>query len=199
MPRWPVDVPRATPHGKWGQVRASKADGGCGSKGYPCTHNGLDLAGGPGTEVYAPEDATVVLVSTGVIPPWSGYRPGHLIVLRGKRTNTWHVLAHLLPGSIVSPTVDGSWWDWATTPLWKSDDQPREVREGEIVGRMGDANHVHWETRTSEHGARNNPALWVKRYVSPSVNVSAYSTDGDAGGGGLLLLAALYLYSERKR
>lgn len=197
MPRWPVEIPRATPHGKFGYVR-TEGHGSCGARGYPCTHTGLDLAGSEGTEVYAPEDSTVALVSSGVLPPWSGYRPGHLIVLRGKRTGTWHVLAHLMPGSIVSPMQDGTFWDWATTPLWKSDDQPRELREGDRVGVMGEARHVHWETRVSEHGARNNPALWVKRYVNPSLDISRYSDTGDQGGGGLLVLAVLYLLGRER-
>lgn len=199
MPRWPVDVPRVTPHGKYGFQRNDPSEGGCGVKSYPCTHNGLDLAGGEGTEVYAPEDCSIDSVSTGSLPPFRGYGPG-VILMRGKKTGVYHLLAHLLPETIVSPMVDGSLWDFATTPLWKSDDQRRQVSEGEIVGRISKANHVHWETRDGAHGARNDPALWVKRYVSPSLDRSAFSdAEGGGGGLGLLLLLGLWAYERRGR
>lgn len=198
MPRWPVDIPRATPHGKWGYVR-TKGQGSCGTRPYPCVHNGLDLAGPDGTEVYAPEDCSVHAVATGNLPPFTGYGPG-VIVMRGKVTGVYHLLAHLQRDTIPSPTVPGGFWDWATKPhwIWEGTEERRQFREGELVGRISSANHVHWETREPGwNGARNNPALWVKRYVDPGVDVSAYSVAGGAGGGELLaLLALLYLASE---
>ena len=56
MARLPVENKNVTPHGAYGFVRKTKADGGCGVKGvYPCTHKGVDLGGKAGTAVYAPE------------------------------------------------------------------------------------------------------------------------------------------------
>jgi hypothetical protein len=199
MPRWPVDLPiRVTPHGKYGYVRKGLSEGTCGVKSYHCTHNAIDLAGSRGTEVYAPEDCSIDSVATGSLPPFRGYGPG-VILMRGKVTGVYHLLAHLEPDTIVSPMVDGSIWDFVTTPLYKSDDQRRQVKEGEIVGRIA-KNHTHWETRDGAHGARNDPSLWVKRYVTPSLDRSAYSDAGASGGGmGLLLLLGLWAYERRGR
>ena len=197
MPRWPVDVPHVTPHGKYGQVRRNKDDGTCGTKPYPCIHPALDLAGPAGTDVYAPEDCTVDAVSTGTFPPFRGYGPG-VILLRGKVTGVYHLLAHLDPSTIPSPMVPGTFWDWATTPMWRSSDQRRELAEGAIVGQMSAANHVHWETRSPGwNGARTSPALWVKRYVTPSLDVAAWSAAG--GGDGLLWLVGGYFAGKALR
>lgn len=189
--RWPVDIPRVTPHGKWGYVRHDRSEGACGAKGiYPCTHTGLDLAGPEGTEVYAPERSRVVAVGVGFLPPFTGYEPA-AILLKGLDTGAFHLFGHLLASSIPSPTVPGSLWDRMTTPLYKSADQGRTFAEGDQIGEMSAANHTHWETRVGAWGARNNPALWVKRYVSPSLDLRAWSVGGDGGGGDLLLLLAL--------
>lgn len=197
MPRWPVDVPRATAHGKYGYVRRSSAEGGAGASGtYPSIHNALDLAGPKGTPVYAPEDCSVDSVSTGVMRPFRGYQPG-VIVMRGKVSGDYHLLAHLQPGTIPSPTVPGEFWDFMTTPLWKSTDQRRQIAEGEQVGLIA-KDHVHWETRRPGwNGARNNPALWVKRYVSPGLDVSQWTAAGGSDDDVLLWLLLGYVVLSR--
>lgn len=189
MPRWPVDVPRATPNGKYGAVRTKDSGASCGTKPFPCVHNGLDLAGPAGTEVYAPEDLSVDSVSTGFLPPFTGYDPG-VMLARGTKSGVYHLFGHLDPDTIQSPTQPGTWWDYATTPLWKSTDQRNQIKEGEIIGRMSRRNHVHWEVRQPGwNGARTNPALWIKRYVSPGLDVKSFSDGGD--GEGLLVLLLL--------
>lgn len=194
MPRWPVDSPRATPHGKWGTWRE---DGPCGLKAPPCLHNAIDLAAPKGTEVYAPEDCSVDSVSTGTMPPFRGYGPG-MILMRGLKTGVYHLLAHLDPATIPSPTVPGGFWDYATRPIFSDHSNRRQIKEGELVGLTSAKNHVHWETRSPGwNGARNNPALWVKRYVSPGLDLSQFSTSGGGDDGDLLLLLGLaYIISE---
>lgn len=204
MPRWPIDIVRVTPHGKYGYLRKKGEGRGCGrfGKDYPCRHLGIDLAGVDGTPVYAPEDSSIDSMGTGAFPPFTGYGPG-AIIMRGKKTGVYHLLAHLNPASMPSPMVPGSTWDFMTTPLWKSTDQRRQVKEGELIGYTSDANHVHWEVRhPGWNGARTDPALWVKKYVSPSLVRKDYSdaeSDSAGGGGGaVILLLALVLFGDSK-
>lgn len=195
MPRWPIANPRATPHGKWGYTR-TKGQGSCGTKPYPCIHQGLDLAGPKGTEVYAPEDCSVDSVSTGAMMPFRGYGPG-VILMRGTKTGVYHLLAHLDPATIPSPTVPGEFWDYATRPIFSDHSNRRQIKEGELVGLTSEANHVHWETREPGwNGARNNPALWVKRYVEPGLDITEFSVPRGGGGGGLFWLALIYAASR---
>lgn len=197
MPRWPISFPippRVTPHGAYGYERKSKADGSCGMSGYPCRHLGIDLAAVKGTEVVAPEDLWVVSTARGTFPPFRGYGPG-VILARG-RSGVYHLLAHLEYESIPSPTVEESWFDALTEPLWYSDQDPRKIREGELVGVTSSANHVHWETRTGEwKGPRTNPAEWLRRFQR--LDVSDYTASG--GGGGALLLLGLALLGRKRR
>lgn len=195
--RWPVDVPRATPNGKWGAVRTKESGGSCGTKPFPCVHNGLDLAGPKGTEVYAPEPLSVDTLFTGKSMPFRGYQPGGMLA-RGTTTGVYHLFAHLDPSTMPSASVPGDVWDYLTTPLYKSTDQRRQIAEGELIGLMSDANHVHWEVRTPGwNGARTNPALWIKRYAQPSIDLAAFTGEGNAGGGdALLVLLALWAISE---
>lgn len=200
MPRWPVEIPRATPHGLYGYERRNKKEGSCASRGYPCVHYGLDLAGPAGTQVFAPEDGSIHAVFTGSLPPYRGYGPEGLI-FRGKKTGAYHLLAHLDRGSVPSAMVPGGFWDRMTTPLYKSDDQRRQIEEGQLIGTMSDANHTHWEVRDGAFGARTNPAVWVKRYVQPSLVLSDWTAAGAPSKGGagvaVLVLAAIILWENR--
>jgi hypothetical protein len=207
MPRWPVEHPRATPHGAYGYVRRNKSEGACANTGYPCTHSGLDLAGKQGTPVYAPEDGSVHAVSGGSLPPFRGYGPG-VILFRGKKTGVYHLLAHLERASMPDAEAPGNWLDYVTDfqPIWSEDERGavrRQLQEGEQVGVTSGANHVHWEVREpGPFGKRGNPAEWLRRHeqLGLEVPVADFTASGGGGGGALLLLGlALLGGGGRKR
>lgn len=200
MPRWPVEVPRATPHGAYGYVRRTKADGACGFLGnYPCTHTGLDLAGTRGTPVYAPEPLSVHAMGTGSLPPFRGYKPGAMIA-RGLTSGVYHLFGHLEPGTMPSPTQEGTFWDFMTTPLWRSSDVRRQIKEGERIGLTSSANHVHWEVRSPGwDGARTNPAAWLAKYADVDVGEFTYGASSGTGGGALVVLGLLLFGGKKRR
>lgn len=140
MPRAPIEPARMTPHGAYGAVRSTPAQGSCGVSSHPCVHRGADIAAPPGTLVRAPAAGTVVVVETGDEPPWRGYGP-ELVVIRD-HAGAHHLLAHL---------------DEATVKVGDV------VEEGEDIGLSGDANHVHWEVRDSLQGQKRDPGAWLAR------------------------------------
>src|SRR3990172_10802187 len=69
-------------------------DGGCGVRGYPCPHWGVDtFTIGGIRDVWAPEAGGVVAVADGSSPPFSGYGPG-VVLLKGA-SGVYHLLSHL--------------------------------------------------------------------------------------------------------
>lgn len=165
MARWPTGKFHTARTGCYGCRRLSPSDGGCGVKGYPCTHWGMDLFAGSDRRVYAPEDGAVVAVSDGRSPPWSGFGPG-VVVIRGK-SGVFHLLSHLELDSI--RVVPGM-----------------AVSEGFQVGVYdGRIAHVHYEVRRNLTGPSDtntiDPTAWME-------------AQGGAGGGigKLLLLAGLF-------
>lgn len=181
MGHLPTATWKVTPHGAFDYERRSEADGSCGTSDYPCKHPGVDLAGNPGDAVYAPEDGTLVAVAA-VEPgedlprPWRGYGPG-IVVMKGK-SGRWHVLAHLEDDDLRQ-----RWAPFLTSgldPAKPIADQVNNVQlvikrdgsksvpvihEGDIVGVIGGARHVHWEVRKSLFGGRYNPAIWADTFV----------------------------------
>lgn len=160
----PIVPVKVTPHGAFRYVRRSSSDGACGTRGYPCLHPGVDLFGGAGTRVVAPEAGVVVVASSGGAKPFTGYGPW-LIVIKGD-SGVFHLLAHLSP-TTANMAPAGA-----------------RVVAGQPVGVTSSANHVHWEVRrklapdfaAGESNQTNNldPFAWLAR----------------AGGGQRWLLAA---------
>jgi murein DD-endopeptidase MepM/ murein hydrolase activator NlpD len=123
----PLKVMKVTPHGAFGYVRRSSSDGGCGTKGFPCTHPGTDLAAAAGTPVYAPEDGVFIAQGDGTQSPFRGYGPW-VAALAGA-SGKIHLLAHMHPSTGSLSSVG------------------RRVVAGQQVGTIG-VNHLHWEIRT---------------------------------------------------
>ena len=167
-----------TPHGAYGYERRSPAEGSCGVTGYPCKHPGVDLAAEPGTEVVAPEDGEVAAVwgadpGTQLPRPWRGYEPG-VLVFKGK-SGRYHLLGHLEADDIrerwprmTNPPGDHT---QASQDRWRGmlrdqDVASLRIKEGEVVGRVSGARHVHWEVRKqTRDGGRYNPAIWARSRV----------------------------------
>lgn len=167
MARWPTSrfVTRRT--GCYGCKRATSADGGCGVHGYPCTHWGMDLFAGADRSVVAPEAGTVVAVSDGGSPPWSGFGPG-VVVIAGD-SGVFHLLSHL---------------EYASVRVWIG----LRVAEGTPIGRF-DARiaHCHYEVRRKLTGPSS------ENTIDPSKWMAAQGGAGASGGAGkLLLLAGLF-------
>jgi murein DD-endopeptidase MepM/ murein hydrolase activator NlpD len=145
MSRWPTAPYTTRRTGCYGCRRLTPADGGCGVKGYPCTHWGVDTFTISGNrDVWAPEDGVVVSVSDGSAPPFSGYGPG--IVLMKGASGVYHLLAHLEYGSIRVRVG-----------------QP--LSEGAPIGRFdANYNHCHYEVRKAPTGPSEtntiNPEEW---------------------------------------
>lgn len=139
-------------NGAFMAVRASSAQGSCGTKGYPCKHPGVDVNGPRGTKVHAPEGGMIVTASSGAEAPWKGYGPW-LVVIKGD-SGRFHLLSHLDPGT------------FAFGPVGK------RVTAGDVVGTVSSARHTHWELRkklvpnfsAGESNMTNNldPVAWLK-------------------------------------
>lgn len=199
--RIPVDKVRVTPHGAYGYVRRSAADGRCGKANvYPCTHKGIDLAGNAGTEVKAPERSRVVIAAfDDNTPPLRGFGPG-AVMLKGD-SGAVHILGHL----------DPEWWR-ALRPRWPDDpwrdgiigrprmpNEGRLYQEGEVVGvTSSPADHVHWQV--SMRGKVVDPMDWLRGRVrdEPTIDTAA-SSGGGAGALALLALGFLVLGSDGRR
>jgi murein DD-endopeptidase MepM/ murein hydrolase activator NlpD len=128
-PQPPIYPLQVGSHGAWLEVRASPADGACGVSGYPCRHPGVDVAGGAGTPVVAPETGTVVMVGDGNSPPYVGYGPWFAIV-QGQGSGKFHFLAHLDPLTAGFGPIGA------------------QVTAGQQIGTTSSANHTHWEVRS---------------------------------------------------
>jgi hypothetical protein len=205
MARWPTEFPHASPHGKYGHLRRNPKEGQCGVKAYPCRHNAIDLVASEGTEVYAPEDGTIAAVSRGVLPPFRKYGPG-VILFKG-RSGVYHLLAHLHYDSLPEAFKPMEWEDYWEDGLIYAKPDRATVKEGQLIGRVSSKNHVHWEVREGEHGARSNPAIWLKKQTGilpAGAKLADFTYDAApvAGGGGgagvLLLVAAVLLLGDSK-
>jgi murein DD-endopeptidase MepM/ murein hydrolase activator NlpD len=123
----------------------TSADGGCGVKGYPCTHWGVDTFTIDGSrDVWAPEAGTVVAVANGSSPPFSGYGPG--IVLMLGASGVYHLLAHL---------------DYSTIDVREG----QQLAEGEPIAMFSEAyGHCHYEIRLAPTGPSDvntvDPVAW---------------------------------------
>lgn len=192
MPRLPVNPPyHTTPHGAFGAVRKSAADGACGWRGiYPCTHNGVDLAAKKGTPVYAPERMRVLLAATdNVTPGLRGFGPGAVRAVGV--SGAVHVLGHLdpkwwsemvlqLPGSIFEGFIgkrgvpaEGKWFN-----------------EGEQVGIIA-KDHTHWEVTVAKQ--KVDPVKWA------SGTLSVATAPSGGGQSWVLLLLLLGMASSKRR
>lgn len=122
----------------------SPSDGGCGVKGYPCTHWGVDLfADDP--RVFAPEGGEVVAVANGTAAPWVGFGPG-LVVIKGK-SGFFHLLSHLALQTITVRVGD-------------------RVSEGQLLAQFDTAHgHSHYEVRKKLTGPSDtntiDPSGWL--------------------------------------
>lgn len=149
-------------NGAYEHVRASPAQGSCGTKGYPCKHPGLDIVGRAGTPVRSPEAGVVVNAADGSTSPFKGYGPW-LVIIRGD-SGKFHLLAHLDPARRYDAPIG------------------LRVTAGQVIGATSAANHTHWEVRTKmvpdfAHGEDNftnntDPKAWL------------------SGGGGIGVLVA---------
>lgn len=124
-PIYPLEIGA---HGGWLEVRSSPSDGACGVHGYPCRHPGVDVAGGAGTPVVAPESGAVVAIGDGNSAPFVGYGPW-FVIIQGSDSGKFHFLGHLDP---------------ATSSMAPMNQQ---VTAGDQVGVTSSANHTHWEVR----------------------------------------------------
>lgn len=164
MPRWPTAPYSTHRTGCYGCKRLTPADGGCGVRGYPCTHWGIDTFTHGSRDVWAPEDGVIVAVSDGGSPPFSGYGPG--VVLMKGVSGMYHLLAHLERASIQVR-------------------QGMPVAEGRPIGRF-DAGyaHCHYEIRKAPTGPSEtntiNPEEWHRAH------------GGGSSVGILLLLGGLF-------
>lgn len=172
---------KVTPHGAFGYVRTSAADGSAGAGGYPSTHYGVDLAGQEGDQVRAPEDGELIAVMANLpgkdVRPWTGYGPG-LVVIKGA-SGRYHLLAHLdeadlrarfpiwSDASEVDPAKDirAQVGQTNLVALRGGSQSVPTVTAGQVVGIIGDARHVHWEVRKSKLGQGYNPATWANTFV----------------------------------
>lgn len=170
--------------GGFGQVRNSAGDGGCPNQKYPCTHPGIDVAGGPGTVVVAPEDGVVVQAADGTSSPFGGYGPW-VILIAGK-SGRYHLLAHLAPENRFDAPIG------------------KPVRAGDRVGTVF-FDHTHWEVRKKPipdfaHGDTNmanneNPQTWL---TLARVGLGGVGVQGLLLVGGAAALLGVILYRRRK-
>lgn len=174
MPRPPINPVVVTPHGGYGYERSDASEGACGVHDYPCTHWGLDCAGSVGDTVVAPCDAWVLASFATNTPPFTGYGPSVVLLAhddgddrRGVLSFRYSLLAHLEPRSLrysIDPDrdflashasanydilADGT---YAAKRL-KAGSTMVHVSEGEELGYIGAAHHVHWEVRISPLGS----------------------------------------------
>jgi murein DD-endopeptidase MepM/ murein hydrolase activator NlpD len=202
MARSPLDGKQvASPHGGYGYVRTSSAQGACGVHGYPCTHAGIDLVAPKGTPVKAPHAGWLMVVRATDQPPFSGYGPAVVLIAHDDAddgdqwalydqeyhhhkdpgplnptelvpvAHRYSLLAHLDPDSLTANVPLHSWTesednyyvadngvDWlllSMNPDLMFGEQWGQsllrVKEGEVVGKIGDAGHVHWEVRRAPY------------------------------------------------
>lgn len=130
-PQPPIYPLQIGAHGGWLEVRSSPADGACGVHGYPCRHPGVDVAGGAGTAVVAPESGAVVAVGDGASAPYVGYGPW-FVIIQGSDSGKFHFLGHLEPATAGMALVG------------------QVVTAGDQVGVTSSANHTHWEVRDKQ-------------------------------------------------
>lgn len=129
-------------HGGFAYTRSKPGQGQC-SKGYPCTHPGLDCYPAD-LDAYAvaPERIRITHLATDMTTkPLSGYGPGAVMgvsagPLASATHRRWHVLGHLRADDVGKLRVG------------------QELAEGDPVGRVyapasGGWRHVHWEVLTS--------------------------------------------------
>jgi Peptidase family M23 len=147
MARWPTAPYTTRRTGCYGCKRLTPADGGCGVKGYPCTHWGVDtFTVGGIRDVWAPERGVVVAVADGSAPPFSGYGPG--VVLMKGASGVYHLLSHL---------------DYGTIKVRVG----QELAEGDPIAKFSAAYaHCHYEVRRQPTGPSEtntiNPEEWHK-------------------------------------
>lgn len=155
MARWPVDAPRATPHGAYAYPRRKR------------DHHGIDLGGARGTAVYAPEAMTVIAVGRGLST--SGKRTG-TVTRSGDPLAVGVGLAGYGPAAVLARGASGlvhvlGHLDDAALPAAGA-----ELAEGAMVGTISRVGHVHWEVRKPDaypwpratRGADTaDPAAWL--------------------------------------
>lgn len=156
MARWPTAPYTTRRTGCYGCKRLTPSDGGCGVRGYPCTHWGVDtFTIGGIRDVWAPEAGTVVAVADGSSPPFSGYGPG-VVLLKGA-SGVYHLLSHL---------------DYPTIKVRVG----MELAEGEPIAKFSAAYaHCHYEVRRKPTGPSEtntiNPEEWHKAQSGSSFGI----------------------------
>jgi len=185
--RLPVTNKVITPHGGYGYVRQTPKQGGCGIGKHPCVHKGVDLGGPAGTPVFAPERLRTTYVAfDNKTRPLRGFGPGAIRALGA--SGAVHTLGHL----------DPEWWRETTWQLPGSIFEgfrgqtrlpavDRVYEEGEQVGVMSDARHVHWQVTIDKEPV--DPLLWVTGRLGPPAS--------DGGGWGILLVIGGILYASQ--
>lgn len=182
MARLPLPL-RPGNNGSYGFVRRSPHDGACTS--YPCTHYGLDLAAPQGAAVVSPVTGFVVY-SVGAIPPFAGFGPHVTVVYE---TGAPDNFAYHLVGHMEYATTFPLFGDNFTTSA--SGKHPtriqRPITEGQLIGYVSKANHIHWQVQTAPYqisqpwaAMTQDPMFWATRRgaiyappVSPIVGAAA--------------------------
>lgn len=197
MARPPVTPVTVLPTGAYDAVRSSPAQGGCGIHGYPCRHPGEDLTARKGTPVAAPHDGWVLVSKATDKAPFAGYGPSVVLLAHDDSPDSWtqdlfrrlpplmgrtrkafrySLLAHLDPSTLTydvdlaAAVMDRSNYDVLDDGTWAMLWSPATyVKEGEVLGYVGDAGHVHWEVRisplgTHSEGATEDPFGWLQAY-----------------------------------
>lgn len=145
MARWPTFPYSTHRTGCYGCKRNTPSDGGCGVKGYPCTHWGVDtFTLNKDRSVWAPESGVIVATATGSSPPFSGYGPGVVLMLGD--SGWYHLMGHLTYSTI------------AVKPQ-------QRVAEGAPIGAFDPGiAHCHYEVRRLPYGPSDtntvNPEQW---------------------------------------
>lgn len=174
MPRAPIVPLRIGNNGAYKAVRTSPAQGSCGVHSYPCMHPGVDVVGGAGTKVYAPENGIILYATDGNSAPFAGYGPW-LIVMQGA-SGKFHLLGHLEPTTAALGPVS------------------KRVAEGDLVGTTSSANHTHWEVRDKPW-----PPAGKTNFDNNSDPIAWLSGNTILLVGGLIAIGyALYAYWKRR-
>ena len=212
MARWPVDAPRATPHGAYAYPRRKR------------DHHGIDLGGKRGTVVYAPEAMTVIASGRGLST--SGKRTG-TVTRSGDALAVGVGLAGYGPGAVLARGASG-----LVHVLGHLDDSAlpsagAELADGAVVGTISRVGHVHWEVRKPDaypwpratRGADTaDPEVWLAAMralpfqaappvdaldaATATVRAAARKLAADVRAravGEVVLLAALALGGRRRR
>lgn len=172
--RWPTAPYTTRRTGCYGCRRLEPADGGCGVKGYPCTHWGVDTFTIDGDrDVWAPEAGAVIAVADGSAPPFVGYGPGVVMLLGA--SGVYHLLSHL---------------DHSTIKVRVG----QQLDEGEPIAKFSVAyGHCHYEIRLAPTGPSEvntiDPVMWHAKAATGGIGIEVVlmAAAGIAGVAGAIM------------